>query len=132
MINSSDRAIVSLILGTSANGILAISHKFPTIITTFFSIFLISWQEIGIVHYNDCDKDNFFSNVINRVFLAFSSVCVCLIAVMPIIFPIMINYQYNDSYNTIPIYLAAVAINVLIGMLSVIYVAEENTKEIAK
>jgi len=37
IMNSSDRFIVTFILGTSANGLLAISHKFPAIFITFFN-----------------------------------------------------------------------------------------------
>lgn len=132
MINSSDRAIVSLFLGRSANGILAISHKFPSIVTIFFSIFLISWHEIGTVHYKDKDNSLFFSEVINKVAIIFFSMCVCLTAVMPFIFPILVNNKYNEAYMTIPIYLVAVALNVMIGLLGVIYVAEEKTGKIAK
>lgn len=132
LINSSDRAIVSMALGTDANGILAISHKFPTVITTVFSIFLISWHEMGTLHYHDADCSEFFSDVINKIFLAFGAACMMLIAFMPVIFPIMVNSNFNEAYNTIPIYLLSVLLNVMMGLLGVIYVAEERTKEISK
>lgn len=51
VMNSSDRLIVSFILGTAANGILAVSHKFPAIFMTFFNIFQLAWHETGTVHF---------------------------------------------------------------------------------
>lgn len=60
VMNSSDRLIVSIILGTAANGILAVTHKFPAIFMTFFNIFQLAWHETGAIHYFDEDRDVFF------------------------------------------------------------------------
>ena len=43
--NVSDRVIVSLILGLSANGILSAASKFSNVYITLFNIFNISWTE---------------------------------------------------------------------------------------
>lgn len=132
IINSSDRTIVSFFLGLAANGILAISHKFSTVYQTFFSIFLLSWHEIGTVHYNDEDRDEFFSITFKEIYNLFYSICISLIAFMPFIFPLLIKGDYGEAYLTIPIYLVAVLCNIVVGYLGIVYVASKNTIEIAK
>lgn len=132
VMNSSDRFIVIFILGAAANGLLAISHKFPSIFMTFFNIFLLAWHETGAVHYFDEDRDEFFSNTINELISLFSTLCIGIVLVLSICFDWLINTVYFDSYYNIPIYMIASMCNVLIGLLGVIYVATKKTVEIAK
>ena len=132
VMNSSDRLIVSFILGTAANGILAVSHKFPAIFMTFFNIFQLAWHETGTVHFFDKDRDDFFSKTIEEIMLLFSTLCMCIIIVLPIVFNLFVNSSYNEAYYNIPIYLIASLLNVMVGLLGVVYVATKKTFEIAK
>ena len=132
VMNSSDRLIVSFILGTAANGILAVSHKFPAIFMTFFNIFQLAWHETGTVHFFDKDRDDFFSKTIEEIMLLFSTFCMCIIIVLPIVFNLFVNSSYNEAYYNIPIYLIASLLNVMVGLLGVVYVATKKTFEIAK
>ena len=132
VMNSSDRLIVSFILGTAANGILAVSHKFPAIFMTFFNIFQLAWHETGTVHFFDKDRDDFFSKTIEEIMLLFSTLCMCIIIVLPIVFNLFVNSSYNEAYYNIPIYLIASLLNVMAGLLGVVYVATKKTFEIAK
>lgn len=132
IINASDRIIVSNALGASANGILAIAHKFPTLITTFYNFFHLSWTESAALHLKEKDKDEFFSSVFDTVLRLFSSVSIGLIAVMPLLFPVFINNSYSEAYYQIPIYTCASLFNIIVGLYSVIYISEKKTNEIAK
>lgn len=132
IINSSDRTIVSLFLGTATNGILAISHKFALIYQTIFGMFQLSWHELGSVHFNDSDRDNFFTVTFYEVYKFFSSLCIGIIAILPFAFPLLINNAFSEAYYTIPIYMFAVLCNIVVGLLGVIYVAMKKTAEIAK
>ncbi len=132
VMNSSDRLIVTFILGASANGVLAVSHKFPAIYLTFFNIFLLAWHEMGAVHYFDADRDEFFSDMLDKVVSVFSTLCLDIIVVLPLVFSWFVNSAYRDAYYNIPIYLVASLFNVVVGLLGVVYVATKKTGEIAK
>ena len=132
VMNSSDRLIVASFLGASANGILAVSHKFPAIYMTFFNIFQLAWHETGAIHYFDKDRDEFFTNIIKKMLSIFSTLCLAIIVVLPIVFSWFINSSYNEAYNNIPIYMVAFLFNIVIGLLGVVYVATKKTAEIAK
>lgn len=130
--NSSDRLIVSGVLGLGANGILATAHKFPSVYITIYNIFNMTWTESVSMHIEDKDNSEFISKVINKVIAIFSCLCFGIIAFMPFIFPIMINNTYIEAYNQIPILMIGALLNVVVGMISAIYIAKKKTKEVAK
>lgn len=130
--NSSNRVIVSGILGVAMNGILAISNKFSGVFITIYNIFNLAWTEMASLHINDKDRDIFFNNVINTALKVFVSLAFGIIAFMPIIFNIMINSEFAEAYNQIPIFMIASIFNVFFGLLTVIYIAKKDTKTIAK
>ena len=131
MINTSDRTIVSLFLGTAANGIYAVATKFPSIVSSFLGIFLMSWTESASVHINDSDRDEFFSSVANNTVKIFSSLGILIIAIMPFVFDIIIGAEYREAYEYIPIAIFAVLMNCMVSTYSAIYVAKKMTKQVA-
>lgn len=131
LINASDRTIVSMILGTAANGIYAIAVKFPSIISSFLGIFVMSWTESASVHINDEDRDEFFSSVARNTVRIFSSLGMLVIAFMPFVFDIIIGYEYRSSYEYIPIAIVGVLMNCMVSVYSAIYVAKKMTKQVA-
>lgn len=131
IVNVSDRTIISAFLGTAFNGIYSVSCKFSNILNSIFSIFSMSWQETATLHINDEDKDDFFSKMINEIFMFFSILALLILVALPIIYNIIIGENYMLSYNYIPILLYANSWNVLIGLIGGIYVAKKKTKEIA-
>lgn len=132
IIGASDRIIVVYLLGATYNGILSIASKFSTVFTAIYNIFNLSWTESAVVHLSDVDRDDFFEKIINITFKIFSSLCLGIIAFMPLIFPWFVNKQYSDSYFQIPLCLLAALCNVIQGLYSVIYIALKKTKQIAK
>lgn len=130
--NSSDRIIVSSILGIGENGILSAAYKFSSVYITIYNIFNMTWTESASLHINDKDNSEFFSKIINITLKLFTAICLGIIVCMPFIFPIMINEKFNSAYNQIPILMIASLFNVLVGLLSVVYIAKKNTKAVAK
>ena len=129
--NTSDRVIVSIILGLSANGILSVSYKFSSAFIMLYNIFNMSWTESIVLHINDDDVNEYFNKTFNVIFNFFASSGLLLIAFMPIIFKIMINSNYVEAYNLIPIPILATICQVIVGLVSVVYVARNDTKAIA-
>lgn len=70
IMNSSDRYIVSFVLGSSANGILSIAHKFPTMLQVVIGLFTTSWQDVSIAESSQKAGD--YYGQIFRKFYRFS------------------------------------------------------------
>ena len=131
IVNVSDRTIISFILGASANGIYAISNKFPTIISSLTGVFNLSWSESAALHINSRDRDEFFSDIFNTIMKLFTSLGVGMIACMPFVFPLLINKSYNDAYNYIPYLVLGTVFNVAICLYSQVYLAKKLSKQVA-
>lgn len=130
--NSSDRIIVSSILGISDNGILSAAYKFSSVYITIYNIFNMTWTESASLHINDKDNNQFFSKIIDTTLRLFTAICFGIIVCMPFIFPIMINKKFAQAYNQIPILMISSLFNVVVGLISVIYIAKKDTKAVAK
>jgi O-antigen/teichoic acid export membrane protein len=131
IVNVSDRSIISFVLGSSANGLYAISNKFPTIISSLTGVFNLSWSESAALHINSKDRDEFFSDITNTVIKLFTSLGVGMIACMPFVFPILIDSKYNDAYNYIPFLVLGTVFNVAICLYSQVYLAKKLSKQVA-
>ena len=129
--NASDRVIASAFLGVDQNGILAASLKFSAVYITFYNIFNMSWTESISIAIKDDDVSDYFNKMFNIVLRLFTAMAVGMIACMPFVFPIMINEKFSAGYGLIPISIVGSLFNVVVGLISVIYVAEKNTKAIA-
>lgn len=129
--NVSDRIIVSIILGLEKNGLLSAASKFSSLYIMIYSIINMSITEIISLHINDCDIKEYLNKLFNTVIHFFLSLCILLIACMPLIYPILINKKFNDGYGLIPILLISSFFNVIGSLIGVVYVAKKNTKAIA-
>lgn len=129
--NASDRVIVSSFLGLSSNGILAAATKFSSVYITLYNIFDISWTESVVVNIDDDDIENYFNKIFNIIMKIFIALAIGIIAFMPFVYPILINEKFAFGYNLVPILVIASLLNVVVGLISAIYVAKKNTKSIA-
>lgn len=131
IVNVSDRTIISTFLGVGLNAIYTVSCKFSNILNSVFSIISMSWQESASLHIDDEDRDVFFSDTINNIFMIFATISLLIISLLPFVYDIVIGKDYQSSYIYIPILLYANSWNVLIGLIGGIYVAKKQTKKIA-
>lgn len=132
IINVSDRTMISVFLGAGANGIYAISNKFSSMLIQVFNIFNLSWTESASLHIDDEDRDEFFSSIFNKTLKYSLLICLSLILILPLIFNLLIDKKYNDSFMYIPILIIGTIFNIIVSFLGSIYVAKKLTKEIAK
>ena len=131
IVNVSDRSIILFVLGAGANGLYAISNKFPTIISSLTGVFNLSWSESAALHINSKDRDEFFSDVYNTIMKLFTAMGVGMIACMPYIFPIFINSKFDGAYPYIPFLILGTVFNVAICLYSQVYLAKKLSKQVA-
>lgn len=129
--SASDRVIVSGILGVAQNGILSAAHKFASVFITLYNIFNLSWTEMVSLHIDDSDAKEFLNKMTNMMLRFFTAIGIGIIACMPFVYPLMIDDKFADGYNQVPIMMIGSIFNVVVGLISTIYVAKKNTKAIA-
>lgn len=129
--NASDRVIVSYLLGLSYNGILSAASKFSSVYISIYNIFNMSWVESISLYIKDKDIKNYFCKIFNSMISLFGSLSILMIAFMPFLYPMMINNNYSYGYKLVPILIVASFFNVIVGLLSALYIANKDTKSIA-
>lgn len=129
ILSASDRTIIAKFLSVAENGVYSVANKFSNLVGTFYGFFNLAWVETVSVHYNDSDRDEFIGDMMETVSNLFVSVCVGIIAIMPFVFPVMVNQQYGNAYYQIPILLIAVIFQILVGLYSAIYIALKKSRK---
>lgn len=131
LIHSSDRIIVSYVLTIAANGMIAVASKFSVIYTTLFSIFNVSWTEQVMLHYKDEGGKKYIVDMFEKVVFFFGTLAIGIISCMPFVFEMLVNEQFSESYGLVPLYMIAVFFNAMIGVISAIYLIENETGMVA-
>lgn len=132
IISVSDRTIISIFLGVASNGIYSVSAKFSGLIVTIYNMFNLSWTETVALHINDDDSNEYLSMTFKKVVQFFSCGCMAIISIMPFVFPILIGNSYTDAYQYIPFLILGSFFNIIMGMLSAIYIGKKESKAMAK
>ena len=128
-LQSADRVIVATVLGTAANGLISVANKFSTIYSTVFSVFNASWTEQVILHYRDEDGRDFIRQTVDVTVRFFSALFLLILAVLPFVWPIMVNAEYDDAFGLVPLYMIAVYANLFTGLVSPIYLVNNESRK---
>lgn len=128
IVNLSDRLIISSFLGTGMNGIYGIAYKIPQLYVIAFDIFNLAWTETASKVYEDGVDNSYYSTLFKQLFQFLTGAMMCLLAVFPVIFKVLINEQYAEAYNQIPILFMGVFFSSLVSFYGGIYVALNKTK----
>ena len=95
IMNSSDRVMVTAMVGSAANGVYAISYKLPTLISTLTGIFNQAWN-YSAIRENGADDENEYNN---SVFKSLISIAMLMgIGIVTIIKPFLKFYVENSYY----------------------------------
>lgn len=128
IINLSDRAIITMVLGSGSNGIYAVSNKFPTIINTVYNYFAIAWKESAAKALHEENSSKYYNKIYVSLKNIVYSATIGVIAVTPFVFNILINSSYNEAYLYIPILVFAVYFSNMASFYGGIFSAYKKTK----
>lgn len=131
IVGLSDRTIISHVLNVSMNGIYTVANKFSNVFIQFYNVFNLSWTETVTLHYLDDDRDEFLSETMTSIYKLFSCSCLGIVALMPFVFPLLVDKKYSEAYPQIIILMYAMLLRVLVGLYSCIYIATKESKKIA-
>jgi O-antigen/teichoic acid export membrane protein len=131
ILNASDKIVLNLFIGTSANGIFAAAGKIPGLITTVYSVFQMAWQESTSreLKANE-DLDDFYSEVFRSLFVIMSFGVITIILLSKLLFPVLINIKFEEAFYHIPILLIGLFFLCLAQFYGGIYVGLHNSKEL--
>ena len=99
IINSSDRVVVAAMLGTAANGLLAVAYKLPSIVTVVSTTFTQAWSYSAIREEDSEDRDSFTSRVFNRLVLASGFLTAVLLTFIEPMTCLYVSPEYASAWQ---------------------------------
>ena len=130
-ISLTDRLIITNILDISMNGIYSVANRFPTIITTCYGFFNVSWRESASKMVNKEERNEFYNSVYLNLKHFLISVSILIIAILPFAFRILVNKAYNDAYIYIPLMILSTYYANMSNFSSGIFAAYKDNKILA-
>lgn len=103
IMNSSDKIMLSAIVGSAFTGIYAISTKFPSMMNMINTIFYRAWQEQAVIEYDSKTRDRYYSDIFNSYMKICFSIGIMLIPVSKLYIQIFMNSSYTSAYKYIGI-----------------------------
>ena len=104
IVNLSDRFFITIFLGTSLNGIYSVANKIPNLCASVYSVFNLAWTETAArVMDKDSDANEYYSTMFDVMFRFLSGAMLLLISFSPLLFRILINEQFDDAFQQMPL-----------------------------
>ena len=125
---SSDKYIVSWLLGASATGIISVAHRLPTILTAFTSVFIQAWTLSAIKEADNKDRSEYYSKMFNYYNAFAITVGAVLILASKVIGSFLFRGEFSIAWIYTPIYLTALVINTMSSFSGSIISAGTDTK----
>ncbi|WP_129539768.1 lipopolysaccharide biosynthesis protein [Flavobacterium sp. 140616W15] len=126
-IGSASKFIILHYLGPEANGIYAISSRFPSIIVIINSVFVLPIQDAFLK--KDIKMEDFSNLLVHFIKIEFSVILI-LIAGAPIYTKYVVNNEFYESWKYMPFLYLGVGFNTVAALISLIYQKRRSTAKI--
>lgn len=130
--NTSDRYIVTAIVGIGSNGLISVAYKIPQILSTISTIFIQAWQISAIKEQENKKESSFTSNLFLYYNLLLVLVASVLILFNKTISLILFGNDFYQAWKFVPFLIISSILNASSGYVGAILSAVMKSKEMAK
>lgn len=128
IINSSDRIMVTNMVGSSANGIYAVSYKIPSILTTIAGIFNQAWMFSAISEKDSVDKERFTNRVFHIMYIFMFILSIFILTFLKPFFKIYVESEFYFAWKYVPILIFGSVFLTLGTFISTSYSVHKDSK----
>lgn len=129
IMNMLDRLVIMVTLGPGAAGLYAVAYKFPNVMDQVYGFFYQSWKESSARSLNaEGDEVDFYDAIYRMLRRFMMSVVLGMTALMPLVYDLMIGWQYHEGILYVPILLLATFFSNISGFYGGIFTAHKDTK----
>lgn len=132
IISTSDRLIITSVLGIEVNAVYAAANKIPSIYHMMYSTFNLAWQESASSHYKDKDINNYYTTIFNTLYRFLFTGLLILIAITPWLVSVLLIDSYSSALYQMPILYLALFLSSFSSFYGGIYIALKETKKVGK
>ena len=127
VMTASDRYMILLFAGASANGLYAVATKFPSVLVVLNQIFFQAWQMSAVEEFESEKKSEFYSIVFRYFSLVMFLGASFLILLSKPIVELVIAYEFHDAWTFIPFLVLGVVFQSFSAFLGTNYIAAKKT-----
>lgn len=96
VMSTSDRYVIRYFLGATANGIFAVSYKFPSILQTIFVMFNNSWTDLALAELEKgSNSEEYSSKVFKELYRISFGITLILIPLTKIVTQVILSESYK-------------------------------------
>lgn len=129
IMNMLDRLVIMASIGPAPAGLYAVAYKFPNVMDQVYGFFYQSWKESSARALNDDGDEVAFYDAIYRAIRRFMmGIVMVMIALMPFVYDLLIDWQYHEGMLYVPILLLATYFSNISGFYGGIFTAHKDTK----
>lgn len=121
---------ISVNLDISANGLYAIANKFSGLILLAVGVIQFAWNEMIYIAANNKESNLMYQNGIRFAFKVTMLSSSLIIFISKLIFPILVDNQYLDAINLIPITIVGVVANSFASFTATIFLANKKSSTV--
>lgn len=111
VINTSNRVVINVFLGSAFNGIYAIANKVPNVCASVFGMFNISWQESASEVVEKSDRKMYYNSVYNNTVAVLISLCTGVLSLNWFLYDFLFDVRYSEASLYTPILILAIIFN---------------------
>lgn len=130
LVNSANKYLILIYLGTAANGIFAFSSRLPAVLIMINSIFNLAWQESVILNYEKKDKSVFFKKIFGHLSKLYFSLGILLILFSKELINLLLSNEFNEAWKYMPFLILGVIMSAFSGFYGSFYLAEKRTNKL--
>lgn len=127
LVSASNRIVINWGMGDAANGIYAISMKFPTLVNMLSTFFYQAWQEQAISEYNSKERDAYYTKIFNIYVKVLLTGIIALLPVTKFIIVYFMDSSYHDAYQFVGLLYLSSVFNAFAGFYGTGYLSTKKT-----
>lgn len=127
IMNAADKYLINYYLGSSYNGIYALSMKFPSVLNLVYSIFMQAWQLSAIEEGKNKNSSEFYSNVFIFTTAALTFISSLIILFIKPLFSVVIDDSFSIAWQYVPFLCIAGMFSCTATFMGVVYMIEEKS-----
>lgn len=126
IINSSDRVMITAMVNVTANGILAVSYKLPSIMNMINTILMQAWKYSAIHEKDSSDVDEFSNNILDKFLQAIVLISAFIIVNIKWITIFLYEEKYAEAWLPSVFLLTGFVFMGLSTFIGTIYYVQKN------
>lgn len=125
---SSDKYIISYVIGAAETGLYSVAYKIPSLMTVFSSIFLSAWQISSVEEFGTEKSREFYSKMYRYFFTFLVMVSSVIIAFVKQISSILFSKGFYAAWSFVPTLVVAYLFHDLAAFIGSVYTSSKKTK----